>query len=122
MLSAVVMDEEGTGKNAAVEGHTVAGKTGSVQVVSLKKNNKRKDVSFKWNEHAMFAAFSPVDHPEIAISVISENDLAGGGGGSAAAPIAGQILNGYWRLQEKRLANKKLAHKKPEKESSGHVQ
>lgn len=122
VLSAVVMDEEGTGKKANIEGHTVAGKTGSVQVVSLKKNRNRKDVSFKWNEHAMFAAFSPVDNPEIAISVISENDLAGGGGSSAAAPIAGKILDAYWRLREKRLAAKQIASKPSDPEEAGHVQ
>jgi penicillin-binding protein 2 len=118
VLAAVVMDEEGTGKKSAVEGHSVAGKTGSVQVVSLKKNRNRKDVSFKWKEHAMFAAFSPVDNPEIAISVVSENDLAGGGGGSAAAPIAGKILNAYWRLQEEREKEKQLAQSKELKKSS----
>ncbi|MDA9951097.1 penicillin-binding protein 2 [Oligoflexaceae bacterium] len=116
-LQAVVMDEKGTGKNGAVEGQSVAGKTGSVQVVSLKKNRNRSDVSFKWKEHAMFAAFSPVDDPEIAISVVSENDLAGGGGSSAAAPIAGKILKAYWDLKEQRK-NKKIA--KNPKESDVH--
>ncbi len=100
-LAAVVMDKEGTGKNAAVEGYTVAGKTGSVQVVSLSKNNRNTDVSMMWREHAMFAAFSPVENPEIAIAVVSEHDKVGGGGRSAA-PIAGQIIKAYWQLKAKR--------------------
>lgn len=100
-LTAVVMDKDGTGKAAAVEGATVAGKTGSVQVVSLSKNQTKLDVSMKWREHAMFAAFSPVDKPEIAVAVISEHDKIGGGG-KAAAPVAGKIIAAYWELKKKR--------------------
>ncbi|MEY4631929.1 MAG: hypothetical protein RIQ81_2049 [Pseudomonadota bacterium] len=100
-LLAVVMDEQGTGKRARVEGINVAGKTGSVQVVSLKKNHNQRDVSMKWREHAMFAAFAPAEDPEIVIAVVSENDSVGGGGASAA-PVAGKILNAYWELKRKR--------------------
>ncbi len=105
-LEAVVMDEHGTGKRARVAGGVrVAGKTGSVQVVSLKKNHNQRDVSMKWKEHAMFAAFAPVDDPEIVVAVVSENDSVGGGGASAA-PVAGKILNAYWNLKKKReIAN-----------------
>jgi penicillin-binding protein 2 len=96
------MDEHGTGKRARVAGGIrVAGKTGSVQVVSLKKNHNQRDVSMKWKEHAMFAAFAPVEDPEIVIAVVSENDSVGGGGASAA-PVAGKILNAYWNLKKKR--------------------
>lgn len=100
-LQAVVMDQEGTGKGAAVAGVTVAGKTGSVQVVSLSKNQTKLDVSMKWREHAMFAAFSPVDNPEIAIAVVSEHDKVAGGGKSAA-PVAGKIIQAYWDLKKRR--------------------
>ncbi len=81
-LGDVVGDREGTGHNAFVMGHTVAGKTGSAQVVSLKKNsnNKNDDVSVAWKEHALFAAFSPVENAEVAVIVVSENDAIGGGG------------------------------------------
>ena len=95
------MNPEGTGKAAAVEGQTVAGKTGSVQVVSLKKNLTDLDVSMKWREHATFASFSPVKSPEIAVAVVSEHDKIGGGG-AAAAPVAGKIIAAYWRLKEER--------------------
>jgi penicillin-binding protein 2 len=104
-LESVVMEPDGTGKNASVPGQTVAGKTGSAQVVSLRKNanNKNDDVSVKWKEHAIFAAFSPSENAEIAIAVVSEND-AFGGGGAQAAPIAGKILNAYWDLKKKRAS------------------
>ncbi len=108
-LMAVVMDPQGTGKNAQVPGVTVAGKTGSVQVVNLKKNsNKSSDVSMNWKEHAMFAAFSPAENAEIAIAVVSQNDLVGGGGRSAA-PVAGKIIAAYWRLKEERALALKQA-------------
>jgi penicillin-binding protein 2 len=100
-LQAVVMDEEGTGKAAAVGGVTVAGKTGSVQVISLSKNQTKLDVSMKWREHAMFASFSPVDNPEIAVAVVSEHDKVAGGGKSAA-PVAGKIMQAYWDLKKRR--------------------
>ncbi|MCX6116308.1 MAG: penicillin-binding protein 2, partial [Proteobacteria bacterium] len=100
-LEAVVMDDEGTGKNARVPNIRIAGKTGSVQVVNLKKNKNQTDVSVLWKEHAMFASFAPVEDPEIVVIVVSEHDEKGGGGASAA-PVAGVILNKYFELKSKR--------------------
>ena len=100
-LEAVVMDDEGTGKKARVEGISVAGKTGSVQVVNLKKNKNQSDVSILWKEHAMFASFAPSDNPEVVVTVVSEHDEKGGGGASAA-PVAGEILNTYFQLKKSR--------------------
>jgi penicillin-binding protein 2 len=94
-LQQVVEHPEGTGKRAAVKDHTVAGKTGSVQVAKLRKGLKVSEMAFKLREHALFAAFSPVDSPEIAIAVISEHDEISGGGASAA-PVAGAVLRAYW--------------------------
>lgn len=104
-LEAVVMSPEGTGKNSIVPGVTVAGKTGSVQVVSLSKNSNKGTaaVSMNWKEHAMFAAFSPTEHAEIAVAIVSQNDLIGGGGKSAA-PVAGKIIARYWELKRQRAA------------------
>ncbi len=104
-LKATVMDKDGTGHKAHVEGHAVAGKTGTAQVVSLKRNITDLDVSTKWRDHAIFAAFSPVKKPEIAVALISEHDAVGGGG-KAAAPVAQKIIAAYWRLKKERLAKK----------------
>lgn len=100
-LEAVVNDEDGTGKKAKVPGVTVAGKTGSVQVVNLKKNKNQTDVSVLWKEHAMFASFAPSETPEVVVTVVSEHDDKGGGGASAA-PVAGEILNAYFELKKER--------------------
>jgi penicillin-binding protein 2 len=115
-LEAVVMDKEGTGRSAFVEGQTVAGKTGSVQVVSLTKNNKASDVSMLWREHAMFASFSPVDHPEIAVAIVSEHDKVGGGGKSAA-PVAGRIIKAYWDIKKRREGALTISQSEPPKDS-----
>ncbi len=107
-LLQVVEAPNGTGRNAKIKGIEIAGKTGSVQVVSLKKNrNRNKDVSMKWQEHAMFAAFSPVINPEIVLIIVSENDKTGGGA-SAAAPIAKKILNEYWKKKKEKESEKLL--------------
>ena len=60
VLFSSVDDSRSTGRKAKLAYTTVAGKTGSIQVVSLKKNrNRRKASRMKWQEHAMFAAFLP---------------------------------------------------------------
>ncbi|MFK7825368.1 MAG: penicillin-binding protein 2 [Oligoflexales bacterium] len=119
MLRDVVMSSEGTGRRARVAEAEVAGKTGSVQVVSLKKNRSRKTstVSMKWQEHAMFAAFSPVENAKIAVAIVSENDRVGGGG-SSAAPVAKKIIEAFWRLRKTREKPSQLnisARPKPNK-------
>lgn len=103
ILRSVVMNPEGTGVRSQVPGHSVAGKTGSVQVVSLKKNRNQTDVSMRWKEHAIFAAFSPVENAEVVVAVVSQNDSVGGGG-KAAAPVAQKILAKYWQLKARRKA------------------
>lgn len=114
-LQDVVMHSEGTGHKALVDGVTVAGKTGSVQVVGLDKNKNQDDVSMKWKEHALFVAFSPTENAEIAVAVVSENDKIGGGG-RAAAPIAQKIIKAYWDLKEYRSGKKQKLVKSKKKE------
>jgi penicillin-binding protein 2 len=99
-LEQVVMNDRGTGKRARVPDISVAGKSGSVQVVSLKKNRNQTNVAMKWKEHAIFVAFSPTEKAEVAVIVVSDNDSVGGGGASAA-PVAGKILDAYWKSQKK---------------------
>jgi penicillin-binding protein 2 len=109
------MDKDGTGRRSQVEGFTVAGKTGSVQVVSLKKNRNKTNVSMRWKEHALFAAYSPAKNPEIVLAIVSENDRVGGGGHSAA-PVAKKIIEAFWKLKENRMQNDKHVKKKKTKE------
>ena len=101
MLLASVHDPRSTGRRAKLPYTTVAGKTGSIQVVSLKKNrDRRKASSMKWQEHAMFAAFSPAEQAEIVVLVVSENDPEGEEG-AQSAPIAKKILDYYWKKKRR---------------------
>jgi penicillin-binding protein 2 len=74
--------------------YQIAGKTGTAQVFTVKQEAtyKEHDVDKKLRDHALFVAFAPADNPRIAVAVIVEN---GGHGGSAAAPIAGHVINQY---------------------------
>jgi penicillin-binding protein 2 len=78
--------------------YTMAGKTGTAQVVSTVKNGRaQKFAGQKYRDHSWFIAFAPVDHPKIAIAIIIEN---GGWGSSVAAPMARKIFDAYLLNQE----------------------
>lgn len=71
--------KSGTGKNAAVDGICICGKTGTAEVSS----------TGKYRPHAWFTGFiEDAEHP-YAITVIIEN---GGGGGTVAAPVAAAVI------------------------------
>ncbi len=94
-LIAVVNDPNGTGKSARVKGITVAGKTGTVELINKKKLKKLYpdgDFPLKYENHAWFVAIAPAEDPEIAIAVLIEH---GGSGSGAAAPIAGKLIRQY---------------------------
>ncbi|MEW6267926.1 MAG: penicillin-binding protein 2, partial [Thermodesulfobacteriota bacterium] len=95
-LTAVVEVPGGTGMRAKVPGVRVAGKTGTVQVVSLDRvRGLREDqIPVRLRDHAWFGAFAPADDPEIAVAVFVEHGLHGS---SAAAPIAQRILAKYFQ-------------------------
>jgi penicillin-binding protein 2 len=91
----------GTGKNARLPGISVAGKTGTSQVVKL--GEKRvKATQLPWNErdHAWFVAYAPTDDPQIAVVALVEH--ADGGGGAVAAPLAREVMATFFQLQKDR--------------------
>lgn len=67
----------GSGSRAAIQGVTVAGKTGTAEV--------GKSVE----THAWFVAFAPSEDPQVAVAIVLENS---GVGGSVAAPAARGVL------------------------------
>ncbi|MDY7577440.1 penicillin-binding protein 2 [Herbaspirillum sp. RTI4] len=98
---------EGTGARAFVgAGYTSAGKSGTAQVVAIKKNEKydAKRLATHLLDNALFTAFAPLDKPRIAVAVVVEN---GGFGAQAAAPLARKALDYY--LLGKRPVNKDIA-------------
>jgi penicillin-binding protein 2 len=86
---------EGTSSRVfANAGYVSAGKTGTAQVIAIKKNEKydAKKVDARHRDHSLYTAFAPADNPRIAIAIIVEN---GGFGAAAAAPIVKQALDYY---------------------------
>ena len=95
-LVEAVNGKKGTGKPARLKNITVAGKTGTAQVVRLKqyKHLKEEDIPYKYRDHAWFTCFAPAENPEIAVTVLVEHGLHGSSG---AAPIARAVLEEYFK-------------------------
>jgi penicillin-binding protein 2 len=99
-LVGVVNERRGTGKKARVDGITVAGKTGTAQVISLKKEKllgEEGEVPEEFKDHAWFVAIAPAENPQIAVAVLVEH---GGKGGRDAAPIAREIIKAYLKPEQ----------------------
>jgi penicillin-binding protein 2 len=98
-LRDAVQSRRGTGTKARSHLISIAGKTGTAQVVGMKKYAKKKA---QYEDHAWFVAFAPYKNPEIAMAIMVEH---GGHGGSTCAPIAKKIAEQY-------LIYKRNKHKK----------
>ena len=80
-----VMTEGGTGVNAALDGYTAAGKTGTARKID-------ENGSYSKTKHtASFIGFAPADNPEVAILVIIDEPQGQYYGGVVAAPVFRQI-------------------------------
>ena len=90
----VVEGARGTAKRIKTDAFTIAGKTGTAQVFTVKQDEKydEENVAEHLKDHALFISFAPAEKPQLAIAVIVEN---GGHGGSVAAPIARAIFDHY---------------------------
>ena len=77
--------QSGTGTAAAIPGVTVAGKTGTAELV----NTNAPGASTPQNTDAWFAAFAPALGPHVAVGVMLVRD---GAGGATAAPVARAVL------------------------------
>ncbi len=98
-LVEAVNDREGTGRAAALEGITVGGKTGTAQIVRMKRRIHSKKLPYLKRDHAWFMAYAPAQSPEIVVVVFVEH---GGHGSSVAAPIAGKFLKAYFEGEKVR--------------------
>jgi penicillin-binding protein 2 len=96
-LLGVVNEPGGTGWAAKSQLISIAGKTGTAQVVAIKRDSQ--SLPEKFRDHAWFVAFAPVENPEIALAVLVEH---GGHGGGAAAPIAKRAIEGYMNSKNKK--------------------
>jgi len=72
---------------------TVAGKTGTAQVVKMSDDDERTFSDARHHQdHAWFMGYAPFEKPEIAFVVFVEH---GGHGGSAAGPVARKVVD-FW--------------------------
>lgn len=91
----VVNGSSGTARKAfAGTPYKVAGKSGTAQVFSLKKNERynASQLSKELHDHAWFIGFAPYDKPQLVVAVFLEN---AGGGSSHAAPVVRKIMDFY---------------------------
>lgn len=96
-MIAVVNEPGGTafGKKLRGKGLSMAGKTGTVQVRRITREEhaagvtKNKDLPWRRRDHGWFVGFGPTEEPRYAISVLVEH---GGGGSAAAAPIGRDVM------------------------------
>lgn len=93
----VILSPSGTGFTPFGKhfNYTVAAKSGTAQVIA-KRNTEGKDNQASWPErfrdHHWFIAFAPVDHPRIALAIITENS-------NEAAKTARTLLDYYLENQ-----------------------
>lgn len=91
ILEQVVGDsKEGTGRNAAVAGYRIGGKTGTSEKVSLEAQTGEKEYIVS------FIGFAPADDPRIAVLVFLDTPSNASGvyisGGQMAAPVVGNMM------------------------------
>jgi penicillin-binding protein 2 len=96
-LKGVVNNEGGTAYDARLEGISVSGKTGTAQVSRRIKKGKTIWLA----DHSWFAAYAPSERPVIAVAVLVEH---GGRAARVAAPVAMEIIRGYFRYVAPRTA------------------
>ena len=94
----------GTAAKAGLNaGYTIAGKTGTAQVIAMKQGEKydASKIREEFRDHALFIAFAPADDPKLAMALLVEN---GGSGSGTAAPIAREVFD--YHLLGKRPAHR----------------
>ncbi len=99
-LVAVTQEPGGTAYTRRSLKVTMAGKTGTAQVVTIGSRRLRSsEMSYFERDHAWFASYAPIDKPEIVVVALNEHS---GHGGSMAAPIATAVIDAYFELKEAR--------------------
>ncbi len=89
-MQQVITSAQGTGFRFGHPRYSVAAKTGTAQLFTIKQNENYDDLNVpeRLRDHSTFIAFAPVKQPEIAIAVIVEN--------SPMAPnVARKVMDTY---------------------------
>jgi penicillin-binding protein 2 len=103
-LLAAVNEPFGTAYWSRLKEVTMAGKTGTAQVVKMgAKRVRAEQVGYFQRDHAWFAAFAPAEDPEIVVVVLNEHS---GFGASKAAPTASALVKQYFELKAQDAAER----------------
>jgi penicillin-binding protein 2 len=102
-LMGVVEDARGTAHAIKDKSVTMAGKTGTAQVVHLAENANRKLLEkvakLKDRDHAWFVGYAPANDPQIVVGALLEH---GGHGSSAAAPLVQKVILAYLQMKQQK--------------------
>ena len=95
-----VLDDGGTARRARVKGYSVAGKTGTAQMVVRDVNPETGRVRSYYSNtdhHASFVGIIPASDPEIGILVVIERPQPQHTGGFVSAPVFARIAEEVMR-------------------------
>ena len=98
MMEGVV--ERGTGTRAAINGYSVAGKTGTAQ-----KIDPRTGAYDRHKYIASFSGFAPVNNPALTVLVVLDAPIGPHEGGEVAAPVFARVAQqalAYWNVAHDR--------------------
>ena len=102
-LLAAVNQPFGTAYWQRSKDFTIAGKTGTAQVVKMGKRMRAEQVPYFERDHAWFAAFAPAEDPEIVVVVLNEHS---GFGSTNAAPTAMALIKKWMELKAQDAAER----------------
>lgn len=90
-MEQVTKNPKGTARKIYRKEYSVAGKTGTAQVYTIKQDERyhKNEVKAHLRDHSWFMAFAPSDKPKIALAVILEHN-------SGSALIAKEIFDQYF--------------------------
>ena len=108
LLRNVVNGDDGTAHKAQVDGFTVAGKTGTAQMVNPVTHG------YFQNRHvSSFVGFLPADDPKLLILVVLYDVGHGHFGGLVAAPVFSEIASGALRDLDIAVERTRLRFRQP---------
>ena len=95
-----VTEPGGTGYTRRSQKVTMAGKSGTAQVVRIGAVRLRMEqMDYFHRDHAWFVGYAPAENPQIVVAVLNEHS---GHGGVASEPVVTDTVDTFFALQEKR--------------------
>lgn len=88
-MERVVQGNRGTARRLGALPASLAGKTGTAQVMRKKEGVTWRELPWEQRHHALFVGYAPAEDPRLVVAVVVEH---GGDAASVAAPVAGRIL------------------------------